>query len=198
MQKEGNEFWSTKHLISKEEYIKIDSWFYENLFFNNQYELKLSNFEEEIEIFKKELVGERFIDFILYSEEASFSIRPEKLDEIIKESLEVHGASLNANWFTAYQSHTYKHDVGVVGIYTFKRGKNKNRNGGLYPVLSNLANEKIGQDIRSNYGLFSGLIGEDKDWILLYSILNENEKEISIRVGGTKQFCLTIEEKIEK
>lgn len=166
MQKEGNEFWSTKHLIPEQEYRSIDTWFYNNLFFEDQYKLNLSKFDDQIILFSKKLKGERLIDFLLYSEDGRLELEPEILDDIIRDSLLSQNWPLDAYWFTAHQSHTYKHDVGVIGTYNFRREINTDRNGGLYPVFSNILNEKIGQNIKHNYGLFSGLIGKDKNWVV--------------------------------
>ena len=193
-----SDFWSDKHIIEDEEYREIDKWFYDHLFFEDQHKLQLSIFESELILFKKELNGERLVDFLLYSEDKNFNVRPERLDNIIREALESNNYPLDAYWFTAFKSNTYKHDVGMIGVYTFKRNNDEERNGGLYPVFSNLIDEKGGQSIRDNYGLFSGLIGINKDWILLISLLNEEQKGISIKVGGNKRFCSLIREKVKE
>ena len=64
----------------------------------------------------------------------------------------------------------------------------------LYPVF----NKIICENLENNYGLFSGIIGIEKNWILVLSFLNETNKEITIKIAGTKQFCESINNRLER
>lgn len=192
-----NEFWTEKHVISEDQYLNYVNWCYENIFQNNQQELTLKEFESEVELYNKKLEGESLFELLIYSGGEEFKIKRSELDEIFRGSITENNYSEAAIWFTAYQSHSYNYDLGEMGLYSFERGEDKTRNGGLFPVFSKIIQESAGQCIETNYGLFSGLIGIDNGWILLISLLNGNNKEISIKVAGSKKFCKTINNKIK-
>lgn len=188
-------FWSDGFVMPKDEQSALDLWFYENLLSNDQSELKLNFFNSQMTLFEREFRGNSIIEFLLYAQGKSFNFSPKELDNKLRERIIALNYSEEVYWFTCYQSHTYKHDLGSFGIYSFKRqSENPEMNGELLPVFDNLINPEIGQGIKHNYKLCSGLIDKNKKWLLILSIDNGDKKKISMEIAGDTDFCKLFKE----
>jgi hypothetical protein len=107
--------------------------------------------------------------------------------------------SQNGIWFYGHQGDTYHYTVNGFGTYTLKSLKTEaefvNYEANLEPLFANLLSENRHQSLENNYQLFSGIVGVDKDWLIL--IILKKKEEVKITINGEKEFCKLVKEKIE-
>ena len=121
------------------------------------------------------------------------------MNSIINETCIQANKSQNCIWFHGEQGENYHYTINGFGPYNLKSLKTEaqyvNYEANLEPLFSNLINSEKHQTLKHNYQVLSGIVGVDKDWIILIQL--RKQEEIIITISGDKCFCKLIETKIK-
>ncbi len=192
--------WSENYVMSEEEKLDWDKWL-NGVFISNHSKMFNENrFEKEVVIHKRRIhQTEHISSIILYQHDEKLYLEPIELNKVIKETCKETRKSQEGVWFYGSQGDTYNYSIYRFGTYTLESLKTDakfvNYEANLEPLFANLINETRNQTIRNNYQLFSGIVGVNKDWLIL--LVFKKDEEISISIYGEEQFCKLIDEKLK-
>ena len=191
--------WSNNHAMEEDEKLKWDKWLNGILISNQSKDFNDKLFEGEVIVYKRSLPKfEHLSSMLIYQEGEKMKLEPAKLNGIINETCLETNKTQNGIWFYGHQGDTYHYTINEFGTYTLKSLKTEadfvNYEANLEPLFANLINIKKHQTLENNIELISGIVSENKDWIILFTLkINE---ELKIAINGDRKFCDSINNKI--
>lgn len=192
--------WSENHVMEEEEKLYWNRWLNGVLVSNSNKDFNQDLFEDEVLVYKRRLPKREYLSSILlYLEGERFDLEPIHLNELIRNACSLTNKNHYGIWFYGEQSTNYLYDVSGFGTYTLNSLKTEaefvNYDACLEPLFKNLLDRRS-QSVENNYRLFSGVVGVNKDWLIVMTL--KIEEEITITIHGEKAFCELIRKGIEE
>ena len=192
--------WSENNVMTENEKLNWDKWLNGELISNQSQEFNQNIFEHKILIYERILPKKEYLSsFILYQDGDKLNIEPSELNAIIRDVCIQMNRNQEGIWFYGHQGDTYNYTVSEFGTYTLNslrtESKLVNYEANLEPLFANLINGNRHQFLENNIQLFSGIVGINKDWLIL--IMLNKQENITITIHGDREFCKLINEKNE-
>jgi len=184
--------WSERHVWDDHELEFWSTWFNSLLVTGGNQGFNPDFLENKLEIFRRLLPDVLSVgSLLLYIPDSPFPWDEVLFCRMIREILEKNEKLLNGVWFYGNHSNSEAYYVMDFGPFTFKDlfslSPHVQYPANLGPVTLNLINDHKGQEYDDSLQLFGGVVGENRDWMLM--ILLTKAESLEITFSGDLQLC---------